>query len=279
MVVHMDVQLEKTKVHYEVYGNGHPLVLLHGLWVDHRIMLGCIEPVFENRNGWQRIYLDLPGMGKTEAQEWITNSDHMLEVVIGFIDKVIPGQHFALAGYSYGGYLARGVIYRKAALVDGLLQICPMIIANMSERTVPPREILIKAPELISRLTPEEREEFEGWVAVQSQEIWERTRKVDSGSALADKPFLSHLQAEGYAFSFDVDASLDRYRKPTLILLGRQDWIVGYRDAWKLIETYSRASFVVLDRAGHNLPIEHEDLFNVLVHEWLDRVEESLALR
>jgi len=31
----------------------------------------------------------------------------------------------------------------------------------------------------------------------------------------------------------------------------------------------------VLDRAGHNLQIEQEDLFNALVNEWLDRVEDT----
>ncbi|WP_054772278.1 hypothetical protein [Lysinibacillus pakistanensis] len=31
------------------------------------------------RNGWKRIYIDLPGMGKTPDYEKINNSDEMLE--------------------------------------------------------------------------------------------------------------------------------------------------------------------------------------------------------
>ena len=65
--------------------------------------------------------------------------------------------------------------------------------------------------------------------------------------------------------------------KPTLILAGRQDAMVGYRDAWKILENYPRGTFAVLDRAGHNLQIEQETLFNALVNEWLDRVEENLV--
>ena len=90
-----------------------------------------------------------------------------------------------------------------------------------------------------------------------------------------DEPFFSRLQSEGYAFSFDVDTSISQFLKPTLIVVGRQDCIVGYWDAWKLIEQYPRATYAVLDRAGHNLPIEQEELFNLLVGEWLARVEES----
>jgi pimeloyl-ACP methyl ester carboxylesterase len=38
---------------------------------------------------------------------------------------------------------------------------------------------------------------------------------------------------------------------------------------------YPRGSYVVLDRAGHNLQIEQPIVFNALVNEWLDRVEEA----
>jgi hypothetical protein len=44
------------------------------------------------------------------------------------------------------------------------------------------------------------------------------------------------------------------------------------------LESYPRATFAVLDRAGYNLPIEQERLFAALVEEWLDRVEEASSL-
>jgi pimeloyl-ACP methyl ester carboxylesterase len=61
--------------------------------------------------------------------------------------------------------------------------------------------------------------------------------------------------------------------KPTLMLLGQQDTSTGYRDAWPILEQYPRATFAVLDKAGHNLQIEQADLFTAFVSEWLDRVE------
>jgi len=61
------------------------------------------------------------------------------------------------------------------------------------------------------------------------------------------------------------------------MLLGRQDSGVGYKDAWSILDNYPRATFAVLDRAGHNLQIEQEELFNSLVSEWLVRVNESLG--
>ena len=115
----------------------------------------------------------------------------MLDVVLDFIDQMIPGQRFAVPSGSYGGYLARGVIYRKPELVDGLLLICLMIIPDRAKRSLPPHVALVEDLELLSSLEPSERGEFESSAVVQSQRIWERTRdEVMAGISIADEDFL-----------------------------------------------------------------------------------------
>jgi pimeloyl-ACP methyl ester carboxylesterase len=64
---------------------------------------------------------------------------------------------------------------------------------------------------------------------------------------------------------------------PSLIITGRQDAIAGYHDAWNILENYPRATYVVFDRAGHQLE-EKADLVNLLMKEWLDRMEENAHL-
>jgi len=78
----MECQLEKISLHYTSYGDGHPMILLHGFGLDHRLMTGCLEPLLQPHGGWKRMCLDLPGMGKTPGKEWLTSSDQMLDVVI-----------------------------------------------------------------------------------------------------------------------------------------------------------------------------------------------------
>jgi len=274
----MECQIKDLSVHYEVFGDGHSIVILNGAGPDHRCMSGPLEPVFEVQSGWKRFYLDLPGTGKTEAKEWLTSSDQILDIVLGFIESVIPDQRFALVGSSYGGYLARGVIYRKPTLVDGLLMICPAVVADRKKRTLPQHVALVRDAKFMDSLEPSQRELFESFAVVQTKRTWERTRdEVITGLDIADKEFFSRLQAHGYAFSFGVDDMPSSFDKPTLILVGRQDAIVGYSDAWGIVENFPRATFAVLDRAGHNLPIEQEALFTVLVSEWLERMEENPA--
>jgi len=273
----MKCQLENITVHYESRGSGRPMVMLHGFTLDHRVMLGCMEPLFTERKGWQRIYLDLPGMGKTPTKPWVTSSDQMLDVVLQFVDATVPKQHFVLAGESYGGYLARGVVSRRPDKVDGLLLICPLVVPDRSRRTLPPHVILARNPELLKSLSAADRKEFESIAVVQSRNHWKRfAREILAGIRLADEPFLTKLQAQAYSLSFDVDDLPTPFAKPTLILTGRQDSSVGYADAWSLLDPYPRATLAVLDRAGHDLQIEQEVLFGALVSEWLTRLEEAV---
>ncbi|MFO2550773.1 hypothetical protein QTN31_14285, partial [Alicyclobacillus cycloheptanicus] len=72
---------------------------------------------------------------------------------------------------------------------------------------------------------------------------------------------------------FDVDSNPDPFAYPVLIVTGRQDDVVGFQDAWRFVDKYPRATFAVLDMAGHNLQIERSNLFEALVHDWLDRLE------
>ena len=89
--------------------------------------------------------------------------------------------------------------------------------------------------------------------------------------------FLDRLEASG-PFSFDVDSLPAPFGGPTLILTARQDHLCGYQDAWDLLDNYPRATFAVLDRAGHFVNIEQDALCRALMCEWLDRVEEGATV-
>ena len=215
-------------------------------------------------------------MGKTKGKPWITGSDQMLDLVFGFIDAVIPNQHFVLAGESYGGYIARGIISKRCSAVDGLLLICPSISNEKQARF----QVFEKDDTLLNSLTEEDRNYFEseGINVIRNKRVWERyKREIIPGLEIADYSFLENCLGQHPSFSFDADTLAEPYMKPTLMLTGRQDSIVGYDGLWKIIESYPRASFVLLDKAGHALQIEQEVLFTAAVKEWLNRVDAEIS--
>jgi pimeloyl-ACP methyl ester carboxylesterase len=228
--------------------------MLHGWLADHLCCVRILEPIFKQRSGWKRIYPDLPGMGKTPGKEWITKQDDVLDVILNFITSVVPGQNVSIAGFSYGGYLAQGVVYQKSALVNGVLLLAPHTGVDERERSLPKHIILVE-----DKVLTEEFKDYFG-----------RAIKM------ADQEFVSRLK-DNFAFSFDVRVLPEPFDRPALILTGRHDSELGYRDAWDILENYPRATFAILDRAGHPLPYEQEHLLHVLVDEWLDRVEENTS--
>lgn len=276
----MEYTVEDVPIYYEVHGSGMPVVMIHGWSVDHRLMKGCMEPIFETLDTpWQRIYFDLPGMGKTAGPPWINGSDKMLEMVLEFINGIIPNQHFLVAGESYGGYLARGVIKAREPLVEGLLLICPVADQETRLDNLPALQVLEKDEAFLKSLSEEDRNYFTGITVVQTKRVWDQfAEDILPGLKAADYAFLGNSLSQNVPFKTNVDKIERPYRQPTLFVMGRQDSMVGYRDHWQLIENFPRASFMILDKAGHNLQIEQDILFPAMVKEWLDRVQAETRL-
>jgi pimeloyl-ACP methyl ester carboxylesterase len=267
-------------IHYQDCGTGWPIVLLHGWTVDHRFELHDYEPIFAGRAGWRRIYVDLPGHGATPAAPYIQNMDGMLSVVVRFIDAVLPGDRFALAGTSAGGYLAQGVLRKMIDRVTGLLLRVPLVEPDPSRAELPGATVLVGRPDLRAALAPEETSGFD--LAVVQSEAFLAKLRADSIPArrLADFTFLDAVRGgeQGFAYASGLEFLDPPFRGPTLVITGRQDHIVGYVNAWEILEDFPRATFAVLDRAGHILPVEQQKLFAALVDDWLERVEEFQVL-
>ena len=153
----MESRIDDAAIHYEVFGSGRPVLMIHGFGQDHRLMMGCMEPLFTKRRGWKRIYFDLPGMGQTPGPEWLSNSDQMLDVVRGFVDRVIPGKPYCVAGQSYGGYLAQGLAARDSNRLKGMLLLCPVVYGDAARRHLPIQVVLETTPGLLKTISTAQR--------------------------------------------------------------------------------------------------------------------------
>ena len=133
--------------------------------------------MFKNRDGWRRLYPDLPGHGKSLSADWITSQDHMLDVALEFMDAIAPGERFVVMGYSNGGCLARGVVFRRAAQLDGLLLLAPSFAVDKGKRKVPKHRVLREDANFLAALTQEEPNLREIYVA-QSMDVLEIFRNT-----------------------------------------------------------------------------------------------------
>jgi pimeloyl-ACP methyl ester carboxylesterase len=264
-------------VHYAQHGSGMPVLALHGAGVDHREIMGALEPLFAERPGYRRIYPDLPGMGRTPAPDWVDSNDSVVEVLLGLVDAVVGDQAFLLAGHSYGAYLARAVASRRPGQVAGLALVCG-VDAQARAEDIPEHVVLHAADgmDVDAALGPALAAEFRDYLVVQTPATLRRFQEtVAPGVALADQAALGRIFTRWRLRTAPEQGP--PYSRPTLILAGRQDATAGYAGSWRLLEHYPRATFAVLDRAGHALLHEQAELATALLAEWLDRVHEHGA--
>ncbi len=284
----MIFEKDDLKLHYECRGEGQPFLMLHGMPTDRRAMIGAFEPVFQMKTppmtrfqphgdwdkSYQRYYVDLPGMGKTTGGSWIKSNDDVVKVLAEFVESVIGKRPFLLAGFSYGGYIARGLLHHFSHQVDGIVLIAPVVLGERENRTLPEPRVIAANPEGLKQF-PEPLGEFLSTMLVAQEEaILTRQHEVLDGIQVADHKKVAEI-SEKYPFSFPVDQLPAPFEKPVLIVTGRHDHVTGYADPFQLVDHFPRATYIVLDRAGHGVHIEQPHLFNALVFEWLARVEEE----
>ncbi|MBM7602292.1 pimeloyl-ACP methyl ester carboxylesterase [Metabacillus crassostreae] len=261
----------KGSIHYEIEGTGLPIVIMHSMGTDHRSMKSWLEPVFEKSEGFQRIYIDIPVHGHSSINENFKSSDDMLSNILEFIDKILPNKTFSLIGFSYGGYLAQGVLHHKRNKVKS---ICLLATALHSKtRNLPNKITITKDTELLKKLDDDSRKAFETLMIYQDIERYHLfLEEIQPGRLLANRDFLlSNWRENGYFLSEVPFAEIDEFSQSASILVGKQDAICGYKDHLKLLEKFPHGTYAVLDQAGHMLHIDQREIVQGLIQEWLVR--------
>ncbi|OJI91189.1 hypothetical protein ASPTUDRAFT_26658 [Aspergillus tubingensis CBS 134.48] len=271
---------------------GHPILILPGWEMTPQTEMHDFEPIFTSPNipnsNLRRIYIALPGTASTPARN-ITSLDDIYHHLVHFIDTTLGDARFMLVGSSCGAYLARAIAQKYLAQIDGLLLRVPLVEPEDAKRDVDRVEPLVRDEKLMDELDEEDKSllgvENGGKVMVQTEgyvgELVRKYREVyvpaEEG---ADKGVLDLIRGDvgRYRLSEEVLSHGDgeKLMAPTLVVCGRQDESVGYKDCLGLLEKYPRATFAVLDRGTHGLPVDASErgVFGALVRDWVFRVGE-----
>jgi len=267
----METIISGIPVFYEQYGEGKPIIAIHGYRLDHRMMAACMEPVFKDTAGYKRIYVDLPGRGKTPSSPLLSNADKMVSFLIELIDNIVGGQNLLLVGESYGGYLSLGLLHEIKDRIDGVFLLCPQVFTENQRK--PPRQILNKSPEM-QQFTGADFDAFKNMAVTLTPYAFDRYKnEITPAIALSDSSYLSTFTAQ---LTCNDDLLKMCYDKPSCILTGRQDHVVGYASAYDIFENFTRCSYAVLDSTGHCLQIENPTLFNHFLSDWLSRTANTV---
>lgn len=105
----MQIKVKDWNINYEVYGEGIPVILLHGWLTD----LETMRPIAENLKLNFQVYLiDVVGFGKSELPEYPLNSDDFGDFLAEFI-KILKIKNPILIGHSNGGRIIINAVRKR----------------------------------------------------------------------------------------------------------------------------------------------------------------------
>ena len=117
------VEVEGTRVHYRVEGQGPPLLLLHGVNAHLQTWDGWVEHLAEH---FTITRIDVPGFGLTGPMK---NRDYTPEAALRFFEltrQQLGMDRFSIAGNSLGGFLGWYYAAHHPERVEKLILVDPL---------------------------------------------------------------------------------------------------------------------------------------------------------
>ncbi len=254
-------------------GRGFPVVLVHGFGVDHRLLLP-LDDAIAAMGAHRRIHIDLP-WAEGESGDGIKSTDDVVRFVARRIEQTLGDAPFAILGNSFGAMIARRIAHDHRDRVRGLATLAGVFVAEPAQRTLPPARVIVDDAGALAVAGHGDYSELAVVRTAENARAWRAHAKP--GLDAADLRTLARVRAHyDVARRPEDDAP---FTAPTLIITGRQDAVVGYADAWDALEHYPRATFAVLDAAGHNTHLDAPDLVAAHITDWLRRVHLADAAR
>jgi 3-oxoadipate enol-lactonase len=265
------VEVEGGRVYFEVEGEGHPLLLIHGGLGSLRMWDDQVD-AFAGR--YRVIRYDTRGFGRTETEdvEFSNRAD-----AAAVLDHVGAGSVY-LVGQSRGGMIALDFLLEYPDRVDAFVSVASGVGGfepQLPEGTATPpweeMERLWAAKDWPPLAELETRVWVDGWGQPATRVREELRRKVHDwilASYRAEK-------AEGKPQSLEPPAvqRLAEVRAPTLVMVGDVDEPGGVAAGRHLAASVAGARLVEFQNVAHMIHLEEPDRFNALVLEFLADVE------
>lgn len=252
-----------TVVADDAGGSGVPVVCLPMLGMSRVATAQGFSPALA---GAREVHLDLPGHGDAPG-EGEASSQAVLDSVVAWLERSLD-RPALLAGASYGGYLAAGLARQRPDLVGGLLLVCAGV--RVGQRDLPDQEPPAAEPGWLDAAPPELHGHLDRALGHRTRAVVDAVLSALAAGARGDEDYQDALtDGPGYALADQDDAAV--FAGPVTVLAGRQDRVVGFADQFRALRSYPRATYSVVDAAGHYLPWEQPELFRGLAQDWLRR--------
>ncbi|MBT0606953.1 alpha/beta fold hydrolase [Aequorivita echinoideorum] len=126
----MTFKFKNISIHYEIFGQGPAVVLLHG-FLESSTMWNYLIPKLSEKN--TVLILDFPGHGKSETVHE-THSMELMADVVNSLLKELKIQKATFVGHSMGGYVALAYAEKYVDSVEKLILLNSTTAEDSEER-------------------------------------------------------------------------------------------------------------------------------------------------
>ena len=258
--------MEVVPLFSKIYGEGRPLIILHGLfgmgdnWTTHAKLLAA--------RGWQVHAVDGRNHGRSPHHH-----EHNYDAMAADLEVYIADNHLenvVLLGHSMGGKTVMNFAVRKPQLVDAA------IVVDIAPKHYPVHhEAYIAAMKGVDFTVAKSRKDIE---ALLSQTL------TSPGIIQFFMKSLHWKTKEELAWRFNLDA-LERelsnvgealeygyFDGPTLFIAGGQSGYITVDDQEKIYEHFPNAELQTIEGAGHWVHAEAREAFAACVVDFLDQL-------
>jgi len=255
------ILLDNGIIHYEVFGRGKPVVLLHGWLGSWRYWMPTMEALAD---AYRTYAMDFWGFGDSDKPGNCYTVEDYVHMVGDFLDSLGIAKA-SLIGHALGGVVALRMALEqpqrvdKLALIDtpvhggGLSTAVKMVRNPLSRLVAGPRALLALWMRALKRVSAEWTDMYDDLV--------EETEKLDQVAVQRSVENILDL---------DMRARLGQLYTHTLIVYGERDEFVDPGQAAFFADgTVATAQVVVLDGCRHFPFLDEPSKFNRLLKEFL----------
>ncbi len=238
------VEESSIDLYYEEYGQGRPVIFLHGFPFDHTIWQPLV-PLLEQDA--RLILPDLRGFGKSPVPEGVYTMREMAEDVVRLMDHLEIGKA-VVVGHSMGGYVSLAFAHAYPNRLCGLALVATQAAADNPEK----RQSRLRQASSAQRRGPR--------VVVKAmaphmtphtelvQPLVELMMSTDSKGIVGALRGMAHRQ--------DMTGELSRMNIPAVVVAGEADQLLSMGNMETMAQMLPKSWMVTIPGGGHMLMME-----------------------